>query len=94
MDNTHFTLGSFGEQLSLPLPGIYPCLTWQLNVTVHQATGLGKIVSVIREPSDHVEIARHAVALTEWGLLRPVALDSCAEALRGLDWLSGLGKGV
>lgn len=94
MDMKHYTLSSFGEQLALPLPGIYPCLTWQLNVTLHQKQQQAKLVSVIREPSDHVEIARFALELSDWVGVRPLILDGCAEALRGLDYLGGTGRGV
>lgn len=94
MDMKHFTLTGFGEQLALPLPGIYPCLTWQLNVTLHQHSQQVKAVSVIREPSDHVEIARFAMGLDDWCKGRPLVAEMCLEALRGMDYLGGSGRGV
>lgn len=46
------------DLVDIPLPGFYPCLTWQMNVTWHQSQGLVKYVSVIREPNDHIEVRR------------------------------------
>lgn len=94
MDMKHYSMTSFGEQLALPMPGIYPCLTWQLNVTLHQASGMGKMVSVIREPSDHIEIARASHELAIWHPMVPGLEHHCAEALRSLGYLSGLTKGI
>lgn len=41
-----------------PLPGFYPCLTLQLNVTRYQAAGQVRWVMVVREPSDGIEVDR------------------------------------
>jgi hypothetical protein len=57
-------------EAKLPLPGLYPVVTWQLNVTMHQASGLSKFVSVIREPSDHYEIRRDFGDLSAWQMTR------------------------
>lgn len=43
-----------------PLPGNYPCLTLQLNITRYQSTGAYRLVLVTREPNDHVEVERVA----------------------------------
>lgn len=43
-----------------PLPGNYPCLTLQLNITRYQSTGAYRLVLVTREPSEHVEVERVA----------------------------------
>lgn len=59
------------SEMRLPLIGLYPVVTWQLNLTLHQATGLSKFVSIVREPSDHVEIRRDFSELEQWAITRP-----------------------
>lgn len=73
MSETPLRMGTahyLGEQ-RLPLPGIYPVVTWQLNVTMHQASKLAKFVSVIREPADQLEIERDFEDLAAWDAIRP-----------------------
>jgi len=42
----------------IPLPGHYPCLTLQLNVTRYQSQGLVRATLIVREPSGHLELRR------------------------------------
>lgn len=76
-----------GREYRLPLPGIYPVLTWQLNATVHQSTGLAKFVSILREPSDHVEILREFRELDGWHDQRALILDHCGTMLTDMNTL-------
>lgn len=94
MEIKQYAIATPGGAVDLPLPGFYPCLTWQLNFTVHQATGLAKWVGVMREPNDHIEVIR---SFEDLGSFSSRA-DSCrvhtAEVLRALGYLSGLTTGV
>lgn len=90
----HYQITSPQGLQDLPLPGFYPCLTWQLNVTVHQQSGLGKFVSVVREPNDHIEVVRSFADLSQWSSTVADTQMACAEALRALGYLSGLTNGV
>jgi len=49
-----------------PLPGHYPILTLQLNITRYQDQGLGKMVLVVREPSSQIECFRSFIELQPW----------------------------
>lgn len=49
----------------LPLPGHYPCLTAQLNVTRYTAGGTLRVVLSIREPNEHLEVWRQSIGTTE-----------------------------
>lgn len=91
MSNQHTHEADQGREYRLPLPGFYPVLTWQLNATVHQATGLAKFVSILREPSDHVEIFRSFGELEPWAVQRPVILDGCMTMLSDINMLLGIG---
>jgi hypothetical protein len=77
----------------LPLPGFYPCLTLQANVTYHQAQGLSKFVMVLREPSDHVNVARSFLELSPWAEARSIAQSRFTLMLADMDYLMG-GKGI
>lgn len=55
-----------GRWPDLPLPGFYPVLTWQLNATITQSSGMGKFVSIVREPVDQREIYRTHKGLEHW----------------------------
>lgn len=63
------------RETPLPLPGLYPCLTLQANVTLHKATGMGKFVVVVREPTAHDELYRASQELEDWGKTARPALD-------------------
>lgn len=52
----------------IPLPGNYPCLTLQLNVTMYAAPVTMRMVLSVREPSDHIEIYRASIPTTDWGV--------------------------
>ncbi len=94
MDMKSNTVSGTKSGLDLPLPGFYPCLTWQLNVTVHQPTGLAKYVSVIREPNDHIEVLRDFHDLDGFALVAGVVTSHTLDCIRALGYMSGLSKGV
>lgn len=77
----------------LPLPGFYPCLTWQLNVTLHTQQMASKWVSVLREPTDHVEIRRSFGSLGDWVPSREGILHHVSRSLADMDYLAG-GRGI
>jgi hypothetical protein len=85
--------GSVWREDRLPLPGLYPVLTLQANVTVHRATGLSKFVVIVREPNDHQEISRRFSDLVATpGALR-AAIDVFHGAVLDMDHLMG-GRGI
>lgn len=67
MSNHHTQPAVGGNWPNLPLPGFYPVLTWQMNATITQKTGMGKFVSIIREPLDQVEVYRYHEGLRHYG---------------------------
>lgn len=72
----------------IPLPGHYPCLTLQVNVTrYHGAQTLRWIVSA-REPNENLEVYRSSLDTTPW---TADSIDGlCFElrqALRAVEWL-------
>lgn len=85
---------SIGREMKLPLAGHYPILTWQLNATLHQSTGLCKFVSVLREPVDKAEIVRDFGELEPWMKQQPIVLRYCETMLRAMDELGGSGRGT
>lgn len=71
----------------IPLPGFYPCLTLQLNVTRYQSSGLGRFVMVVREPSEGVEIRRVFLDATAWDMTAQRVRETIAQMLVDLVWL-------
>lgn len=73
--------------IDIPLPGNYPCLTLQLNVTRYQSQGVGKMVLVVREPSDSVEVHRAHSELGDFAPLGHRLPVDLHEALRVMEYL-------
>lgn len=46
-----------------PLPGHFPCLTIQLNATVHPSKRSCKVVGILRDPDTQQELMRRGYAL-------------------------------
>lgn len=70
-----------------PLPGHYPTLTLQLNVTRYQSASVGRMVLVVREPSDHVEVVRSIEDTQDWEEIWPKILAHVASALERTRYL-------
>lgn len=72
----------------MPLPGHYPCLTMQLNVTRYQSQGLVRATLIVREPSDGIEVRRSILEQCED---TPDATDTLltmiGQALLDMRWL-------
>jgi hypothetical protein len=85
------TVGAIEGEMRLPLPGLYPCLTWQLNVTLHKQQQAAKFVSVIREPSDKVEIHRAFSDLTDWPTVARMVYGHAEQCLDDMSYLQCLG---
>lgn len=81
------------QPYDLPFPGNYPCLTLQINVTYHPGQGNGKWVAVLREPNDHLELARVFGDVDEWGRTRLDATAAAAMLMAQMDYLGG-GRGL
>lgn len=74
----------------IPLPGLFKCLSWQLNVTTYPKQGAIKLVSVIREPQDQIEVQREFINPTQIADIGDAAMRS--RILQGwvdLHYLSG-----
>lgn len=69
------------------LTGRYPCLTLQLNVTVHQAQQSGKVVLTVREPNEHERFFHFDIPLGDWGFMRGSIQPAVSEALREIERL-------
>lgn len=84
---------SMRQRYDVPLPGNYPCLTLQINVTYHPKLGTGKWVAVLREPNDHLELARAFGEIDEWGKTRLDAATAMSLLMAQMDYLGG-GRGL
>lgn len=70
-----------------PLPGFYPCLTLQLNVTRYQSGGMGRMVLVVREPSAGHEVHRAFIDTVAWEQVAAKACHELFEALSSMVWM-------
>lgn len=86
--------GAPGEVVNLPLPGMYPVLTAQINITCHPKTGLSKWVCILREPMDQLEIVRVHQDLDDWHATRSGLVRHLADLIASLEYLSGFGPGL
>jgi hypothetical protein len=71
----------------VPLPGFYPCLTLQLNVTRYASGRLGRFVLVLREPSDGVEISRTFIDSSAWQDVANAVPVAMGQALVNMAYL-------
>lgn len=74
----------------LPLPGNYPCLTLQLNVTRYASQQLGRYVIVVRDPNSDIEVAREIGRQDGWV---PTISNACADFIRLLGLMRYLQDG-
>lgn len=79
--------GEIRGQMRAPLPGLHPVLTWQMNLTLHKATGLAKFVSVLREPNQREELHRQFAELDPWGTVHLIARDAAEMAIQDMGLL-------
>ena len=78
----------------IPLPGNYPCLTTQLNVTRYASQGLIRATLIVREPSEGIEVHRVVLDQREDTLEASGAVvDHVAQALATMRWLQ-LGRAI
>jgi hypothetical protein len=70
-----------------PLPGFYPCLTLQLNLTRYQSGRLARMVLVVREPSSSLEVHRAFRDLGEWEATVLDTQMAVREALTSMAWM-------
>lgn len=77
----------------LPLPGIHPIMTMQVNATWHQATRLYKWVITVREPIEGYEILRRHDELRAWPDESNSLLHAVDQTIADVDHLMG-GKGL
>lgn len=78
-----------GTYPNLPMPGFYPVLTLQANLTVNRKSELGKFVVIVREPMDQLEVYRTHRGLERWETLRDGFDQTMADATKILDYLMG-----
>ena len=71
----------------IPMPGHYPCLTLQLNVTRYAADRVGKLVLVVREPSAGVEVHRVSLDVCSWAETEAAVESAVRDALGVLSYM-------
>lgn len=77
-----------GITQDMPLPGFYPCLTLQLNVTRYAAGTTVRWVAIVREPNEQVETYRAHQDTTDWGVDTVDGLcNELRQALINMVWL-------
>lgn len=70
-----------------PLPGFYPCLTLQLNVTRYASEKVARMVLVVREPSDNVECFRTFIDTAPATSVLAETVQRLADGLRRMEYL-------
>lgn len=81
-------------EMRLPLPGIHPVLTMQINATVHKATGLVKAVSILRDPMVAIEVSRQFLELEAWSSGHRIVRDIMLQDLANMGYLMSLPTAV
>ncbi len=71
----------------LPLPGNYPCITLQLNVTRYAGGGMGRMVLCLRDPATGAELDRAFVSTCPWEHLAARATSDLLVALGLMRYL-------
>lgn len=79
MAETPRTVVSRNVGADIPLPGNYPCLTLQLNVTVYQGADTIRWTLTVREPTEQWEVTRRVVDTEQFG---PHTVDALLLGLR------------
>lgn len=72
------------------LPGLYPCLTMQVNVTAHREQRTAKMVLTVREPNSHERYVAVDVPLGEFFDVTDGVLNEVSKALREMQRLLGM----
>lgn len=85
--NTPNPTPQHGVTQDIPLPGFYPCLTLQLNVTRYQSEKAGRFVLVLREPSTHIEVQRSHMDVGTWPDIAAEVTKTLLQALVNMQWL-------
>lgn len=73
--------------LDQPLPGFYPCITMQLNVTRYASGKLGRFVLVLREPSSGLELRREFAETGVFDVLAPEVVSQVESAMKAMVYL-------
>jgi len=73
--------------VDMPLPGNYPCLTAQLNITRYAAQGLGRFVMTVREPTLGIEVNREFMDTDTWPAIHQCVLIAVAQCLANMRFL-------
>lgn len=71
----------------IPLPGNYPCITLQCNVTRYASGEVGRMVLVVREPSEGIELHRAFVERGPWLAVVDALARDITDALRMMEYL-------
>ncbi len=72
----------------IPLPGFYPCLTLQLNVTTYAAISDGKWVLTVRDPMGQIEVMRgHHEAHDDHAFDHDKLLEAIDQALKSMHYM-------
>ena len=70
-----------------PLPGFYPCLTLQVNITRYASQQMGRMVLVVRDPQADMEVLRAIVPTSAWDFVRASASQSVLVAMERMRYL-------
>lgn len=76
-----------GVTQDMPLPGFYPCITTQLNITRYASGQIGRFVIVTREPSAGIELHRDFMESGDWVDVASAARLAFNQATTNMYWL-------
>jgi hypothetical protein len=72
----------------IPLPGNYPCLTLQLNLTRYAAAKSVRWILTVREPQEGIEVVRkHVGTCTDTAAVASSLMDTIVQAICDMRYL-------
>lgn len=93
-DMAAYTLWDGRKLTPLPLPGGFPVLTWQWNLTIYPGAGSVRVTSAIREPSEKEAIHVAKFEFPWFALAEQELRGHAVDTFRAMGYLSGLTKGI
>lgn len=93
-DLDHYMLWDGRKLESLPRPGRFEVVSWQMNVTVYPPSGTVRVTSAITDPREHLTLHVAKFETRSFELGRQAVGGQALETLRAIGYITGLSKGV
>lgn len=79
---------------SLPRPGRFEVVSWQMNVTAYPPSGTVRVTSAITDPREHLTLHVAKFEVPSFTRGAESVTQQVAETLRAVGYITGLSKGV